>query len=346
MAFNVLNAFGLRKKKDAMSSFNNGFTTPQNTNGAVQQYNAPIGPQQQTQQAQATQVAPKLPVKQNVDAAGNRIITIGDKTYPAITREQAELLGATPSGIKDPAITEIAAALAANRPGGVGTSAFNFDFLQQANDQQKQAIMDVAAKLGIMPPEQPLGPNGNVEGALGTASIGIGAGVATGIGAEMLGAVGVGATVGLAGGPAAPITVPLLATAAAVSVIISKVTLAKRQTVKEAYGATFMSSKANMALIIDAVNKGYMTPDQAVEAWNYNLAQIRTAKAILKRETDSNIDKFLSGGGDELIKIEQWEASYGIHEAALLTAMQNPNAAMAAYQMPADAVDPGWFGNG
>jgi hypothetical protein len=163
-------------------------------------------------------------------------------------------------------------------------------------------------------------PNLPLEGGYNLAEAGIGAGV---------GAVGGGATAAMLSGAVTGSIVPGVGTAIGAGLglasgFVGKLAGEQRQDVKNAF-RIFQGSQKNMGSIIDEVNAGRMSATDAVVMWNSETQEIAHAKRLLKWQTKDNVNRFLSGGMDELIKIEEWEEMYPVLRAQLANAMAKPN---------------------
>lgn len=120
------------------------------------------------------------------------------------------------------------------------------------------------------------------------------------------GAAAVGAKLGAAGGS----IVPVLGTAAgaligAIGGYYGKISYDKRQDVKQANKVGNIAN-TNFGQIIDAVNAGLIPNDIALRRWQENRIALYAARANLKRETDTDLNRFLSNGADELARIEDF----------------------------------------
>ena len=203
---------------------------------------------------------------------------------------------------------------------------------QAAENQQilaKNAAenQSIAANLGVLTPEQQ-GLNvikgeglpatleaagGGIAGALGGAGTGaaIGAGIGSiipGVGTAV-GALGGGIIGGIAGG---------------IGGVFTKVSYDKRQDVKQAY-AVFTTSKSNMSWIINEVNAGRMSAAQAALMWDEELANFSSAERNLKKDTKTNLNRFLSGGADEASKLEAFRRRLPYLQMQLELAILNPD---------------------
>ena len=200
---------------------------------------------------------------------------------------------------------------------------------EQIAAQEQQAATAIQ-NLGTQTPEQ---QNRNVvrgEGIIGqaqTAAAGVGGAIAGGLGAA--GSVAaIGAGIGALGGPVSPLTVPV---GAAIGAIVggiggglTKISYQKKQDVKQAL-TVYTQAKSNMGWIITETNAGRLSPAQASELWSEQLANINSAERNLKQDTDTNLDRFLSGGSDELSKVTGFKQRIPFLQTQLAMAMLKPN---------------------
>jgi hypothetical protein len=98
----------------------------------------------------------------------------------------------------------------------------------------------------------------------------------------------------------------------------------KQQAAKEAL-QTFITGRQNMNYIIDALNKGSVTPTDAAIAWNEQKMRVYAAQSILKALTKNDPEKFLSEAGDERIRVEAFIEMIPTYERNLQAAMLKPN---------------------
>jgi polyhydroxyalkanoate synthesis regulator phasin len=104
----------------------------------------------------------------------------------------------------------------------------------------------------------------------------------------------------------------------------TKLTLSKRSDVKTAF-KTYKTAKSNMAWIINQVNAGKMSSYQALEMFDNELAYYRSAERNIKEDTSSNLDRFLSGGDDELVDVESFNRRIPSLQTELALAIMNPD---------------------
>lgn len=161
---------------------------------------------------------------------------------------------------------------------------------------------------------------GQGEGLVGTAQE-----AGAGFGGALAGA-GTGAAIGsIAGPPGTIIGGGVGAVIGGASAVTTKMSFSKKQEVKNA-NTLYKNAKSNMGKIITAVNKGSITPEDAIIQFNQQKEDIALAKRHLKMETQSSLDRFLSGGMEELIALESWEAyNIPVAEQGLRNAILNPN---------------------
>lgn len=147
---------------------------------------------------------------------------------------------------------------------------------------------------------------------------------ATATGLAAVGGAKAGASLGSLGGP---IGTGVGAAAGALGAVATKMTFQAKQDVKNA-NVLYKNAKANMGDIITAVNQGLLSPAQAVIAFNEAKADIMLAHMYLKQLTDDDLNRFLSGGLDELTALETWtRVNIPIAEQELMLAIANPNPA-------------------
>lgn len=177
---------------------------------------------------------------------------------------------------------------------------------QQRNDQAKQVAQEqlavaqqAANSVGVLTPEQnqlniqrPEGLVSNIgTGAsiAGGAIIGAKAGAATGTLVAPGVGTAIGAALGAAGGAAGGAYV--------------KISGNKKQDVKNAV-SVYTGSKQNMAWIMNQVNAGRISPQQAADLWDEELSNFYAAQRSIRELNKTNTARFLSGGAEEAAKIE------------------------------------------
>lgn len=158
------------------------------------------------------------------------------------------------------------------------------------------------------------------EGLVGQAVTGAGA-----IGGGIVGAK-FGAAVGTAIAPGIGTAIGGVAggVAGAIGGAFTKISYQKKQDVKQ---AKIVASEAysNLAWIINQVNNKGMSPSEAVRLWDDNIANLRAAERHLKKETSSDLKRFLSGGSDELAKVQADIQRLGFMRAQLENAILMPD---------------------
>jgi len=190
----------------------------------------------------------------------------------------------------------------------------------QGKNIRPAATPEQIAQIGTLTPEQ---KNLNVvqgEGAIGNIAAG-GAGLAGGVIGAKFGA-GVGTLI--TPGVGTVIGGVIGGVAGAVGGAFTKISADKRQDVKTAY-ATGLGANNNMDWIINQVNAGKLGAAQAIDMWDEELANLYSAERNLKKETSTNLNRFISGGTDEMAKIEKLKRRLEQKEALLIQALQNPN---------------------
>lgn len=188
-------------------------------------------------------------------------------------------------------------------------------------ERQRQIIQQgQLAQLGVLTPEQQaLNPFQN-EGLIGvgaTAAGGIGGAIGGAGAGAALGSVipGIGTTIGgIAGG-----------IIGGTGGTLTKISLSQKQDVKQAF-KTFKGAKGNFAWIINKVNSGEITSvNQAVQMWDEELANFLAAERGMKELTSNDLNRFLSGGTDEMREIEAYKRRLPELQQELITALMNPN---------------------
>ena len=142
-----------------------------------------------------------------------------------------------------------------------------------------------------------------------------------------------GAVAGAGTGAAIGSVVPVVGTAVgavvgavlgATAAAFGKISVEKKQDVKQAY-AVFTTSKSNMDFIINQVNAGKMDPATASEMWDEELANFYAAERNLKADTNTSLERFLSGGSDEMTKLEAYKRRLPFKQQLLQQAILTPN---------------------
>jgi len=244
-------------------------------------------------------------------------VTINGKTFLGVNAAQVE---------------DIIAADQARKKGGQATRTFEQEALakQQATQQQNdlataqgqaktQPTITEADILKAVPQEDLL----NKGQAIGAGIIGAGAGgfAGAGIGAKtgaLLGsaiAPGVGTAIGAIGG----------ALIGGIGAAYTKIALDKRKDVSQAVKVAQIAN-TNFGQTIDALNAGLISHEEALRRWNEDKVSLYAAYANLKRETANDLDRFLSGGADELALTEDYIRDLqDIYTTEFLLAYSNPN---------------------
>ncbi len=126
-----------------------------------------------------------------------------------------------------------------------------------------------------------------VAGGVAGAKIGaiIGTALAPGVGTA------VGGVVGAIGG--------------AIGGAYAKVTIQKRQQIKEA-NKIFTQSKKNKNEILNMINAGLINEGQARSLWEEEKSNIALSHSYLKTQTQSDLNNFLGNPGDDLIAVERY----------------------------------------
>lgn len=233
----------------------------------------------------------------------------------ARTQREKEIAAKAPTILQE---KQVSTALGQKEEGQALTPAM-IQERQIAQQRNLEEVQQLTQGLGVLTQEQ---QNRNVvqgEGivgdtvGLGTATAAAGAGLvkgaALGAAAGPVGA-GVGAAVGAAAGFVAGTYV--------------KISPQRRQDVKQAY-TVFTQSKGNLNWIINQVNAGTMSRNQAIELWDENLSNLYAAERHLKQETATNLDRFISGGSDELARVEAYKQRLPTLQAQLVTALVQPD---------------------
>lgn len=287
--------------------------------------------EQQAQQAQA-QIArqQELPVETPTPKPTNQDqvfrdqesgnisgVTIGGKTY----------LGLNPKDVE-----KMTAAKQAKTQGGPATMAFEQQALANRQAiQQSQVLSEAQGQVKGTPQltEQDILNAVPQETALENAQAGIAGvagGVAGGFGGAALGAKA-GALLGtaLAPGVGTAIGAGLGAIVGAIGAAYTKITLDKRGDVKQAMKVAKIAN-TNFGQTIDALNAGLISKDEAIRRWQEDKINLYAAQINLKRETSNDLNRFLSGGADELAQIEDYVRDLQtIYTTEFLLALSAPN---------------------
>lgn len=247
-------------------------------------------------------------------------ITVNGKTY----------LGLSPDDV------ETIAAGEARKKGGQATQAFEQQALtQRQNIAQQETLTQAQAQIK---PGSPQITEQDISKAVpqtklldqGTA---IGAGAATGIGAGILAGAKAGSLLGTAVAPGVGTAIgAAVGVIAGVGAYYSKISLSKRNDVKQAIKVA-KTANTNFGQTIDALNAGLISHDEALKRWNEDKVSLYAAQANLKRDTDTNLDKFLSGGADELVQVQDYVRDLEtIYQTEFMLAFAQPNPSNIKYQ--------------
>jgi len=85
----------------------------------------------------------------------------------------------------------------------------------------------------------------------------------------------------------------------------TKITIAKRGDVKQAKKVA-TTANTNFGQTIDALNAGQIDHATALKRWNEDKVALYAARANLKRDTATSLKRFLSGGADELVQVNDY----------------------------------------
>lgn len=200
---------------------------------------------------------------------------------------------------------------------------------QQAAFTEAQPYLNKLASevpdLGMIAPDTgEYGAALGVTGAKGLVGAAVGAG-----GAALLGGLGAGAAAGTALAPVtAGISIPVGAAIGGITALLtsgfSAIPSVDKNKASEA-NRRFLTAKAGIASLINAANKGALSPSMAVQKWNDYVEEIALAEAQLKYLTRNDLAKWSSDGEDELIKIEGYKNMLTDKRALLQLAMIKPN---------------------
>ena len=186
--------------------------------------------------------------------------------------------------------------------------------------RQQQAGLAQIQNVGQLTPEQQNLDVVKGEGIVGQAAT-LGGGIVGGLAGAKYGAAagtfiapGLGTAIGAAAGGLGGF----------VGGAFTKISYSKRQDVKQA-NKVYLTSKSNINWIINQVNAGKLDSITAVQMFNDEKANIYSAEKNLKQDTDSNLDRFLSGGADEQASVESYIRLLPEVENMLRIAMIKPN---------------------
>jgi len=220
-----------------------------------------------------------------------------------------------------------------------GTREFN---QAQAQQQQTEAQM-----LGQEIQGKPMVTQQDIEEAVPQTpfldqSTALGAGVAT-AGATALGTAALTAKLGAMAGTA---IAPGIGTAigagagliAGIGAYYTKISFSKRGDVKQAKKVADIANR-NFGQTIDALNAGLITRDVALKRFKEDKTSLYAAHANLKRDTNSQLDKWLSGGADELAQIDDYIQDLNqIYENEFILALAAPDSNRIRYYNPNQGV--------
>jgi hypothetical protein len=218
-------------------------------------------------------------------------ITVGGKTY----------LGLSPADVEKMAQSELA------RRGGPATQQFEQEV--QARQKQQQTAENLR---NIQPLEEPQVTEADVERVVpqepglekaSAAISGLAAAVPAGFGAAAA-ATKIGGMLGTAVAPGVGTAIGAgVGLLAGIGTFYVKMGLDKRQDVQQAFKVSKIATK-NFQQTIDALNAGLISQETALERFKEDTITLYAARENLKRETDRDLNRFLSGGADELANVE------------------------------------------
>lgn len=134
----------------------------------------------------------------------------------------------------------------------------------------------------------------------------IGAGTTAGVGAGILAGAKAGSILGTAVSPGVGTAIGTVAGAVAgIGTYYVKIRASKRGDVKQA-AKVAKTANTNFGQTIDALNAGLISHDVALKRWNEDKVALYAAQTNLKRDTDTNLDRFLSEGSDELVQVNDY----------------------------------------
>lgn len=91
-------------------------------------------------------------------------------------------------------------------------------------------------------------------------------------------------------------------------------------------------ANTNFGQTIDSLNAGLITPEVALQRWKKDRTALYAARANLKRSTQTDLDRFISGGADELAQIEDYILDFeNIYTNEFNIALASPNPAAVKY---------------
>lgn len=93
--------------------------------------------------------------------------------------------------------------------------------------------------------------------------------------------------------------------------ITTKLGIGKRQAVTDA-NTIFSDAKSNIGTIISSLNSKAITPQEATELFNNEIENLDLSERALKQLTKGNVTSFLSGGKDEMTKLQNYKYGNGL----------------------------------
>lgn len=260
------------------------------------------------------------PIFKSANPAGSVLDQYGNLTrqntkFPIVKKPTGELVEQTPQVIQQ-AREDIERAKASQ---GKSLSAAR----QQEVVQQQQAVQEELTQQPNITEQDILAavPQEPIPEAIKTLGAGVGAGTAVlAGGGGALGLGGVAAAVGSTG-------VGLLALGVAAVAAYGVISYEKRQDVKQAKKVA-QTATSNFTQITNALNAGTISKEEAIRRFKESKVALYAAQANLKRETDKDLDRFLSGGADEMTVVnDQVDDLESIYTQAFLQALAAPNPA-------------------
>jgi hypothetical protein len=222
-----------------------------------------------------------------------------------------------------------------NSKGIGGVFASELIALQEAQRQQEQGILnpqlppnatsEQLQQVG-QAPDSYTDPLAN-QNAFGETAIAGGAGLAAGVGTGLIaGNTGAGLAAATALGVSTGGVGLVLGAAAGAAVALRKMSKNKKQDVSNA-NALYKQSKTNLGIIINKANAGQITNSEAIILFNQAKQDMLTAQRYLKL-SNQGIDKYLSDGYDDMVKVDTWLAqNMPLAEQDLRLALLQPNPA-------------------
>lgn len=163
----------------------------------------------------------------------------------------------------------------------------------------------------------------NIPANIKSAMAGAGAEIVAGTGAGAVGGAVVG---GVAGGGIGVVPGAVIGAIGGAGAIVLRNIKAESKEDTTAIGKKFKVIRTNMRLLISEVNAGRMTPDFAVNRYNYQVAEMNRLERQLKELTSTNLKDFLSDGSDQYAHVRAWQDIERPNmEAALQGAIVRPD---------------------